>query len=65
MALLRGVAKVVLERAETDPEAIEREFLQRYITGFKAYPSLVEQTGWAEIEHQSGVWSRPPRWPDS
>jgi molybdopterin-dependent oxidoreductase alpha subunit len=55
LALLRGVAKVVLERAATDPKAIDREFLQRYTTGFEAYRSLVEATGWAEIVHQSGV----------
>ena len=55
LALLRGVAKVVLERAETDPKAIDREFLQRYTTDFEAYRSLVEATGWAEIVHQSGV----------
>jgi molybdopterin-dependent oxidoreductase alpha subunit len=55
LALLRGVAKVVLERAATDPKAIDREFLQRYTTGFEAYRSLVEATGWAEVVRQSGV----------
>jgi molybdopterin-dependent oxidoreductase alpha subunit len=55
LALLRGVAKIVLERAERDPKAIDREFLQRYTTGFEAYRSLVEATGWVEIVHQSGV----------
>jgi len=49
LALLRGVAKVVLERAETDPKAVDREFLQRYTTGFEAYRSLVEASGWPEI----------------
>jgi molybdopterin-dependent oxidoreductase alpha subunit len=55
LALLRGVAKVVLERAETDPKAIDREFVARCTTGFEAYRSLVEETDWAQIEHQSGV----------
>ena len=55
LALLRGVAKVVLERAETDPKAIDKEFLQRHTSGFEAYRSLVEQTGWPEIAHQCGV----------
>ncbi len=50
-----GVAKVVLERAETDPNAIDHEFLQRHTTGFDAYRSLVAGTGWPEIVHQSGV----------
>ena len=53
--MLHGVAKVVLERAQTDPKAIDHEFLQRYTTGFEDYRSLVEQTGWPEIMHQSGV----------
>ena len=55
LALLRGVAKVVLERAQTDPKAIDHEFLQRCTTGFEVYRSLVEETGWAEIVRQSGV----------
>jgi anaerobic selenocysteine-containing dehydrogenase len=55
LALLRGVAKVVLERAQTDPKAIDHEFLQRCTTGFEAYRSLVAATGWAQIVHQCGV----------
>jgi anaerobic selenocysteine-containing dehydrogenase len=55
LALLRGVAKVVLECAQTDPKAIDHEFLQRCTTGFEDYRSLVEQTGWPQIVHQSGV----------
>jgi molybdopterin-dependent oxidoreductase alpha subunit len=55
LALLRGVAKVVLERAQTDLKAIDREFVARYTTGFETYRSLVEATGWQEIVHQSGV----------
>src|SRR5271166_1908483 len=55
LALLRGVAKVVLERAQTDPKAIDEEFRQRFTSGFEAYRSLVKQTGWPEIVHQCGV----------
>nr|WP_051073861.1 FdhF/YdeP family oxidoreductase [Mycobacterium sp. JS623] len=55
LALLRGVAKVVLERAQTDLKAIDREFVARYTTGFETYRLLVEATGWQEIVHQSGV----------
>jgi molybdopterin-dependent oxidoreductase alpha subunit len=61
LALLRGVAKVVLERAQTDPKAIDHEFLQRYTTGFDAYQSLVGQTAWPDIVHQSGVEERAIR----
>ena len=55
LALLRVVAKVVLERAQTDPKAIDEEFLQRFTSGFEAYRSLVEQTDWPAIVHQFGV----------
>jgi molybdopterin-dependent oxidoreductase alpha subunit len=55
LALLRGVAKVVFERALTDPRAIDHEFLERFTVGLDDYRSLVEQTGWAELVHQSGV----------
>jgi molybdopterin-dependent oxidoreductase alpha subunit len=55
LALLRGVAKVVLERADSDPKAIDHEFLQRYTTGFAAYRRLVQTTEWTDIARQSGV----------
>ncbi|MDT4997988.1 MAG: hypothetical protein QOK12_93 [Mycobacterium sp.] len=55
LALLRGVAKVVFERAHTDPTAIDDEFLARFTTGVDDYRSLVEETDWADIVHQSGV----------
>ena len=35
MALLRGVAKAVLEAAERDPKAIDGEFLERHTVGFE------------------------------
>ena len=55
LALLRGVAKAVLEASRTDPKAIDREFIERHTHGFEDYRALVEATSWAEIEHQSGV----------
>ncbi|MDH6222150.1 molybdopterin-dependent oxidoreductase alpha subunit [Streptomyces pseudovenezuelae] len=55
MALLRGVAKAVLDQSGTDPKALDREFLDRHTTGFDAYRALCEETSWAEIERQSGV----------
>lgn len=55
MALLRGVAKAVLEAAETDPKAIDREFLARHTTGFDAYREACAAIPWDEVEHQSGV----------
>jgi len=55
MALLRGVAKHLLESLARDPKAIDRAFLDRHTDGFDAYRSAVEATTWPEIEHRSGV----------
>ncbi|MET7638565.1 FdhF/YdeP family oxidoreductase [Streptomyces sp. NPDC005438] len=55
MALLRGIAKAVLEWAPDDPKALDRQFVDRHTTGFEEYRALCEATSWEEIEHQSGV----------
>ncbi|KAA5830693.1 FdhF/YdeP family oxidoreductase [Saccharopolyspora hirsuta] len=55
MALIRGMAKAVLEEARTDPKAVDAEFVERHTAGFDEYRALVEATPWAEIERQSGV----------
>lgn len=55
MALLRGVAKAVLEQARTDPKALDQEFVDRHTAGFEEYRTLCEKTPWEEIERQSGV----------
>ncbi|MEU5951132.1 FdhF/YdeP family oxidoreductase [Streptomyces sp. NPDC047525] len=55
MALLRGMAKAVLEQSPTDPKALDREFIDRHTTGFDEYRALCEATPWEEIENQSGV----------
>ncbi len=55
LALLRGMAKAVLEEAETNPLAIDHEFLQSHTSGFEAYKALCEQADWATIVHQANV----------
>ncbi|MFC5907934.1 FdhF/YdeP family oxidoreductase [Streptacidiphilus monticola] len=55
MALLRGMAKAVLEQARTDPKALDQLFIDRHTIGFEDYRKLVEATSWDEIERQSGV----------
>ena len=55
MALMRGVAKHLFEAAESDPKAIDLQFVERYTAGFEAYQALVVATSWEEIERQSGV----------
>ncbi|MFE4664319.1 FdhF/YdeP family oxidoreductase [Streptomyces sp. NPDC056716] len=55
MALIRGIAKAVLDQAKTDAKALDQEFVDRHTTGFDAYRSLCEETSWELIEHQSGL----------
>ena len=55
MALVRGVAKAVLEAAETDPDVLDQEFLRAYTADFVQYRDLVTAADWAELVHQSGV----------
>ncbi|MFI8529715.1 FdhF/YdeP family oxidoreductase [Streptomyces aquilus] len=55
MALLRGMAKAILEQAKTDPKALDREFIDRHTSDFDAYRKVCEDTSWQEIEHQSGL----------
>ncbi|MEU1528651.1 FdhF/YdeP family oxidoreductase [Streptomyces fagopyri] len=55
MALLRGIAKAVLEESEHDPKALDREFIDRHTHGFDAYRAVCEATPWKELELQSGL----------
>ncbi|MEU1417213.1 FdhF/YdeP family oxidoreductase [Streptomyces sp. NPDC049097] len=55
MALLRGMAKAVLEESKTDPKALDQEFIDRHTAGFDEYRALCEETPWAELERQSGI----------
>ena len=41
MALMRGVAKAVFEAAATDPEVLDREFIERYTHGVRRVPRAV------------------------
>lgn len=55
MALIRGIAKAVLEQAEMDPKALDAEFIDRYTAGFENYRAVCDATSWDEIEYKSGV----------
>ena len=55
MALLRGVAKAVLEAAEKDPAVLDREFIEYHTHGFDEYRALVESTPWSDLVQGSGV----------
>lgn len=55
MALMRGVAKAVLERAATDPAVLDQNFIERHTAGFEEYRRLVAASVWEELVRQSGV----------
>ena len=55
MALMRGVAKAVLEAAADDPTVLDRDFISRYTHGFDEYSALVTSTPWPEIVEGSGI----------
>ncbi|OXR42534.1 putative oxidoreductase [Nocardia cerradoensis] len=55
MALIRGIAKAVLEESHSNPKAVDAEFIQRYTAGIDDYRAVCESTSWSDIERQSGV----------
>ena len=55
MALMRGVAKAVLEAAEKDPGLLDREFVEYHTHGFDDYRALVASTPWSELVEGSGI----------
>jgi molybdopterin-dependent oxidoreductase alpha subunit len=55
MALMRGIAKAVLEESHTNPKALDHEFIARYTHGFEDYRAVCEATPWEVIEEQSGL----------
>ncbi|MGB3886050.1 FdhF/YdeP family oxidoreductase [Gordonia sp. (in: high G+C Gram-positive bacteria)] len=55
LALMRGLAKVVLEAAESDPTVLDRAFLEDFTAEFEAYRDLVAATSWDEITAQAGL----------
>ncbi|RSN55022.1 formate dehydrogenase [Amycolatopsis sp. WAC 04182] len=55
MALLRGMAKALLEMAETDPAALDTAFLAAYTSGFEEYRAACQEISWHELERQSGL----------
>jgi molybdopterin-dependent oxidoreductase alpha subunit len=55
LALLRGVAKAVLEAAERDADVLDREFIVHYTHGFDDYRALVAATPWEDLVRDSGI----------
>ncbi len=54
-ALIRGVAKALLETARDEPGAIDKAFLDQHTTGFEEYRHACEDAAWADLERQSGI----------
>ncbi|MFN2404414.1 MAG: FdhF/YdeP family oxidoreductase [Pyrinomonadaceae bacterium] len=50
VALLKGISKVLLERG-----ALDREFIERYTTGFEEFEYGLRNVLWGEIVAQAGV----------
>ena len=54
-ALMRGIAKHLLEVARADAKAIDSDFIAQHTSGFDAYHAACDAVGWDELEHQSGL----------
>ena len=50
VALLKGISKAVLER-----DALDRDFLETYTSGFEDFRAALQTVSWEEIVGQSGV----------
>lgn len=55
MAIMRGIAKHLFEKFESDPSAIDLDFIENYTAGFEDYKKSCEQTSWEEIERYSAI----------
>ncbi len=55
MAVMRAVAKYLLEASTSDPSAIDRHFIERHTHGFEDYRRVVTATPWDDLVRQSGV----------
>jgi molybdopterin-dependent oxidoreductase alpha subunit len=55
LALMRGVAKAVLEIADRDPTVLDRDFIQQHTHGFKDYQAVAAATPWGDIVKGSGI----------
>lgn len=54
MALLRGMAKAILEQSTTDPKALDQEFIDRHTAGFEEYRTVCAATPWGRSRPSPG-----------
>jgi molybdopterin-dependent oxidoreductase alpha subunit len=55
LALLRGVAKALLEVAQSNPGVLDRDFIEQHTHGYDEYRTLVEATPWPDLVQGSGI----------
>ncbi|HEX6650051.1 MAG TPA: FdhF/YdeP family oxidoreductase, partial [Pyrinomonadaceae bacterium] len=56
VALLKGIAKAVLEREEQSPgKVLDHEFIRSQTNGFEEFASALRAVSWTDITSQSGV----------
>jgi molybdopterin-dependent oxidoreductase alpha subunit len=55
MAIMRGIAKHLFEKFETDPTSLALDFIEKNTSGFATYKASCEATSWQEIVRLSGV----------
>ena len=55
LAAVRAMAKAVLEKAESDPALLDREFIARHTHGFEEYRRMVRETSWDLLVDQCGL----------
>ena len=55
MALIKGMMKIILEKAEEDTAIIDHEFIERYTSGFREFSSSVKSHEWDGILESSGL----------
>lgn len=56
IALLKGIARILLEAEEKQPGSVlDLEFLEQHCQGFEAYRRDIERTSMADLEEKSGI----------
>ncbi len=55
MALVRGIAKAVIEMDKEGRQCLDRDFISKYTTGFDDYVQVVTNTPWDSLVSGSGV----------
>ncbi len=55
MALVRGIAKSLFEKAADNPSVIDHDFIKQHCNNFSDYQAEVNRTCWEKIIQQSGV----------